>query len=32
VAYDELVESTLDKLAKHLTTFIDLDRLLKLAR
>jgi adenosylcobyric acid synthase len=32
VAYDELVESTLDKLAKHLATFIDLDRLLKLAR
>ena len=32
VAYDELVESTLDKLAKHLTTFIDLDRLLSLAR
>jgi adenosylcobyric acid synthase len=32
VAYDELVEGTLDKLAKHLTTFIDLDRLLKLAR
>jgi adenosylcobyric acid synthase len=32
VAYDELVESTLDKLAKHLATFVDLDRLLKLAR
>jgi adenosylcobyric acid synthase len=32
IAYDELVESTLDKLAKHLTTFIDLDRLLTLAR
>jgi adenosylcobyric acid synthase len=32
VAYDELVESTLDRLAKHLTTFIDLDRLLNLAR
>ena len=32
VAYDELVESTLDRLAKHLATFIDLDRLLKLAR
>ena len=32
VAYDELVESTLDRLAKHLTTFVDLDRLLSLAR
>jgi len=32
VAYDELVESTLDKLAKHLAAFIDLDRLLKAAR
>jgi adenosylcobyric acid synthase len=32
VAYDELVETTLDKLAKHLATFIDLDRLLKVAR
>ncbi|MCX7314165.1 MAG: cobyric acid synthase CobQ, partial [Alphaproteobacteria bacterium] len=32
VAYDELVEATLDRLAKHLTTFIDLDRLLKAAR
>ena len=32
VAYDELVETTLDKLAKHLATFIDLDRLLKIAR
>jgi adenosylcobyric acid synthase len=32
VAYDELVESTLDRLAKHLTTFVDLDRLLNLAR
>ena len=32
VAYDELVESTLDKLAKHLATFVDLDRLLTLAR
>ena len=32
VAYDELVESTLDRLAKHLATFIDLDRLLSLAR
>ncbi|MEX2034841.1 MAG: cobyric acid synthase [Xanthobacteraceae bacterium] len=32
IAYDELVESTLDRLAKHLSTFIDLDRLLSLAR
>ena len=32
VAYDELVESTLDRLAKHLMTFVDLDRLLSLAR
>ena len=32
VAYDELIEATLDRLAKHLTTFIDLDRLLSLAR
>ena len=32
VAYDELVESTLDRLAKHLTTFVDLDRLFSLAR
>ena len=28
VAYDELVEATLDRLAKHLATFVDLDRLL----
>jgi adenosylcobyric acid synthase len=32
VAYEELVEATLDKLAKHLATFVDLDRLLTLAR
>jgi adenosylcobyric acid synthase len=32
VAYDELVETTLDRLAKHLATFVDLDRLLSLAR
>jgi len=32
VAYDELVESTLDRLAKHLATFIDLDRLLSVTR
>jgi adenosylcobyric acid synthase len=32
VAYEELVEATLDRLAKHLATFVDLDRLLTLAR
>ncbi len=32
VAYEELVETTLDRLAKHLATFVDLDRLLTLAR
>jgi adenosylcobyric acid synthase len=32
IAYEELVEATLDRLAKHLTTFVDLDRLLSLAR
>jgi len=32
VAYDELVETTLDRLAKHLATFVDLDRLLSAAR
>jgi adenosylcobyric acid synthase len=32
VAYEELVETTLDGLAKHLATFVDLDRLLSLAR
>jgi adenosylcobyric acid synthase len=32
VAYDELVEATLDRLARHLETFVDLDRLLSLAR
>jgi adenosylcobyric acid synthase len=32
IAYDELVETTLDRLAKHLSTFVDLDRLLSLAR
>jgi adenosylcobyric acid synthase len=31
VAYDQLVETTLDRLASHLTTFVDLDRLLSLA-
>jgi adenosylcobyric acid synthase len=32
VAYDDLVEKTLDALAAHLTAYIDLDRLLKLSR
>jgi adenosylcobyric acid synthase len=32
IAYDDLVEKTLDRLAAHLTTFIDLDRLLSRAR
>jgi adenosylcobyric acid synthase len=32
VAYDELVEKTLDGLAMHLATFVNLDRLLSLAR
>jgi adenosylcobyric acid synthase len=32
IAYDDLIERTLDRLAWHLTTFIDLDRLLTLAR
>jgi adenosylcobyric acid synthase len=32
IAYDELIDTTLDRLAKHLTTFIDLDRLVSLAR
>jgi adenosylcobyric acid synthase len=32
VAYDELVETTLDRLAKHLATFVDLERLLSAAR
>jgi adenosylcobyric acid synthase len=31
-AYDELIDTTLNRLAEHLTTFIDLDRLLSLAR
>jgi len=31
IAYDELVETTLDRLAAHLATFIDLGRLLSLA-
>jgi adenosylcobyric acid synthase len=32
IAYDDLVESTLDQLASHLATFTDLDRILSLAR
>jgi adenosylcobyric acid synthase len=32
VAYDALVEETLDALAAHLAAHLDIDRLLKLAR
>jgi adenosylcobyric acid synthase len=32
IAYDHLVDDTLDKLAAHLATHVDLDRLLALAR
>ena len=32
VAYENLIEHTLDALAEHLAAHIDLDRLLKLAR
>src|SRR5262249_58264131 len=32
IAYDELVETTLDRLAEHLNACLDLDRLLSLAR
>ncbi len=32
IAYDDLVERTLDALAAHLAAHLDLDRLLKLAR
>jgi adenosylcobyric acid synthase len=32
IAYDELVEKTLDRLAQHLETFVDLDSLLSLSR
>ena len=32
IAYDALVEDTLDKLAAHLEAHVDIDRLLKLAR
>ena len=31
IAYDELIEATLDRLAAHLRTFIDLDQLVNLA-
>ena len=32
VAYDDLVEDTLDRLAAHLAAHVDLDRLLSLSR
>jgi adenosylcobyric acid synthase len=32
VAYDDLIEQTLDRLAAHLAAHLDLDRLLSLAR
>jgi adenosylcobyric acid synthase len=32
IAYDDLIERTLDRLAAHLTAHLDLDRLLSLAR
>jgi adenosylcobyric acid synthase len=32
VAYDTLIDQTLDRLASHLAAHLDLDRLLKLAR
>jgi adenosylcobyric acid synthase len=32
IIYEDLVERTLDTLAAHLATHLDLDRLLKLAR
>jgi adenosylcobyric acid synthase len=32
VAYDDLIEQTLDRLAAHLSAHLDLDRLLSLAR
>jgi adenosylcobyric acid synthase len=32
VAYDDLIESTLDRLAEHIARHVDLDRLLSLAR
>ncbi len=31
IAYEELVETTLDRLAAHIAAHVDLDRLLKLA-
>jgi adenosylcobyric acid synthase len=32
IAHEQQIETTLDRLAEHLATFIDLDRLLTLAR
>ena len=32
IAYDDLIERTLDRLAAHLAAHLDLDRLLSLAR
>jgi adenosylcobyric acid synthase len=32
IGYEEMIEGTLDRLAAHLATFIDLDRLVRLAR
>ncbi len=32
IAHDALVEETLDRLAAHLATFVDLERLLSLSR
>jgi adenosylcobyric acid synthase len=32
IAYDELIESTLDRLAAHIARHVDLDRLLSLSR
>ena len=32
VAYDDLIESTLDRLAAHIAQHVDLDRLLSLSR
>jgi adenosylcobyric acid synthase len=32
IAYDDLIESTLDRLAAHIAQHVDLDRLLSLSR
>jgi adenosylcobyric acid synthase len=32
IAYDDLIEATLDRLAAHIAQHVDLDRLLKLSR